>query len=89
MEKLILTRRIILEQLDAYLNGRLTLAALVEWAEMALIEPDIPDSEDSDALLDVVTYLGAADTRGFPLTWDILTGFVAQLGGTLKAAVYA
>lgn len=84
-----LTRRIVLDQLDAYLSGRLTLAALVDWAETALIEPEIPDAEDAEALLDVVTYLGAADTRGFPLTWDILTGFVAQLGGTVKAVVYA
>jgi len=59
----------------------------VDLAETALIEPEIPDTEDTEVLLDVLTYLGAADTRGFPLTWDILTGLVAQLGGTLNASV--
>jgi hypothetical protein len=80
-----LTRRTVLEQLDGYLNGRLSLTELVSWAENTLIEPEIPESEDAESVLDVVAYLGAADSRGFPLTWDILTGFVAQLGGTLRA----
>jgi len=30
--------------------------------------------------MDVVSYLGAADTRGFPLTWDRLEEFIARLG---------
>ena len=85
MEKPMLTRRIILEQLDAYLNGRVTLAALVDWAEMMLIEPDIAADEDAEALMNVLTYLGAADSHGFPLTWDMLISFVEQLGGRLTA----
>ncbi len=37
--------------------------------------------------MDVLTYLGAADTRGFPLTWDILTDFVERLGGNVRVVV--
>jgi hypothetical protein len=82
-----ITRQIILERLDTYLNHQITLAELVEWAENALIEPDIPENENADLLMDVLMYLGAADTRGFPLTWDILSDFMDKLGGSVRVIV--
>lgn len=82
-----ITRQIILQQINAYLNHELSLAEMVNWAENALIEPNIPEDEEVDRLMDIVMYLGAADTRGFPLTWDILSGFVEQLGGRIHATV--
>jgi hypothetical protein len=84
-----LARQMVLEQLDAYLNGRLSLEQLVDWAEKALIEPDIPVNEDADLLMDVVAYLGAADSRAFPLTWEVLTGFLERLGGSVRVIVDA
>ena len=81
------TRQTVLERINAYLNQRVSLAELVDWAETSLIEPDIPEGEDVDTLMDVLMYLGAADTRGFPLTWDILIGFVERLGGRIHASV--
>ncbi len=75
-----MTRQTILNQLNAYLNHDLTLAELVDWAENALIEPDIPDDEDTALLMDILMYLGAADSRGFPLTWEILSDFLTRLG---------
>lgn len=81
------TRQTVLEKLNAYLNHQLSLAELVDWAENTLIEPNIPDNEDADTLMDVLMYLGAADSRGFPLTWDILTRFVERLGGKIHASV--
>lgn len=82
-----LTRHEVLNQIIAYLNHDLTLSDLVDWAENTLVEPEIPASEDADLLMDVLTYLGAADTRGFPLTWDILTGFVERLGGSVRVVI--
>lgn len=82
-----ITRQIILERLDAYLNHQIALAELIDWAENALIEPGIPESENADLLMDVLMYLGAADTRGFPLTWDILSDFMDKLGGSVRAIV--
>jgi hypothetical protein len=83
----VITRQIILERLDAYLNHQIALAELIDWAENALIEPGIPESENADLLMDVLMYLGAADTRGFPLTWDILSDFMDKLGGSVRAIV--
>ncbi|MBC7811842.1 MAG: hypothetical protein H7175_11880, partial [Burkholderiales bacterium] len=70
------TRRLVLEQLEAYLNHELSLAKLVHWAEKTLIEPNIAEDEDVDLLMDILTYLGAADTKGFPLTWEVLSDFL-------------
>jgi hypothetical protein len=82
-----ITRQTILEKLTAYLNHQITLAQLVDWAETALIEPDFPDSENVDLLMDVLAYLGAADSRGFPLTWEIVSNFVERLGGSVRVVV--
>lgn len=82
-----ITHQIVLDKLTAYLNRQMTLAELVDWAEKALIEPEIPDDEDADLLMDVVMYLGAADSRGFPLTWEKLSDFVERLGGSVRVIV--
>jgi hypothetical protein len=74
------TRQTILENLNRYLNQQMTLLELVYWAENMLVEPAFPDGEDVDLLMDVLMYLGAADTRGFPLTWDVISDFVTCLG---------
>ncbi len=82
-----MTRQKILEHLNAYLNHQLTLTELVDWAETALIEPNFPEDEDVDLLMDVLMYLGAADTRGFPLTWEVLSEFMTRLGGNVRVIV--
>jgi hypothetical protein len=81
-----ITRQLILDKLNAYLNHQLTLAELVDWAETTLVEPDIPEYEDADSLMDILMYLGAADTKGFPLTWEVLSDFVEQLGGNIRVS---
>jgi hypothetical protein len=81
------TRQIILEKLNAYLNHQMTLAGLVDWAETTLIEPEIPENEDVDLLMDILMYLGASDSRGFPLTWEVLTDFMERLGGNVRVIV--
>ncbi len=72
-----------------YLNGRMGLAALVNWAENALFalteqEADVPNTP---ALMQILGYIGAGDTPYFPLTWEKLAGFLDQLG--LKVHVTA
>jgi hypothetical protein len=83
------TRQTILDKLNAYLNHQITLAELVNWAENTLIEPNIPDDEDANQIMDMLMYLGAADTRGFPLTWEVLSDFLERLGGNVRVIVEA
>lgn len=82
-----LTSQMILDKLTAYLNHDITLAQLVDWAETRLIEPDFSDDEDVDRLMDILTYLGASDSRGFPLTWEMLTHFLHDLGGEVEVTI--
>ncbi len=83
------TRQTILDKLNAYLNHQITLAELVNWAENTLIEPNIPEDEDANQIMDMLMYLGAADTRGFPLTWEVLSDFLERLGGNVRVIVEA
>jgi hypothetical protein len=83
-----MTRQAILEQLDHYLNHQMNLSQLVDWAETALVEPNIPQSEDVDLIMDTLAYIGAADSRGFPLTWDILSDLIERLGGQVRVVMH-
>ncbi len=82
-----ITSEVILKQLKTYLNRQITLAELVDWAETTLIEPNIPENENADLIMDVLMYLGAADTQGFPLTWEMLSNFLERLGGSVRVIV--
>jgi len=81
------THQTLLHKLNDYLNHKLTLAQLVDWAETTLIEPSIPETEDVDLLMNILMYLGAADTRGFPLTWEVISDFLERLGGRVSVVV--
>jgi hypothetical protein len=78
-----LTRQDVINKLLDYLNHRITLATLVDWAETMLIDTDIAEA-DTTLLMDVLTYVGAADTPDFPLTWDILSKFLDRLGAPVR-----
>lgn len=77
-----ITQDTVVEKILAHLNHQMTEEQLVHWAEDALVEvtesdADIPNEE---ALLDVLAYLGAGDTPGFPLSWAVLSEFLARFG---------
>jgi len=63
------TRALVAQQLGAYLQGRLSLGQLVDWAEQAMQEGDF-GSESSQEFFDLVARLGLADVRAFGLTWE-------------------
>lgn len=75
-------RQEIVEHLLAHLNHRLSETELVHWAEdtWVFVSEADEDLPDEDLLLDVLGYLGAGDTRYFPLTWTTLSGFLQRLG---------
>lgn len=80
------TSEAVIEQLLAYLNQRIDRQALVHWAEDALFalsesDADIPNV---DVLMEVLGYLGAADTPSFPLTWERIAAFLEKLGAHVE-----
>ena len=77
-----ITQEMVANKILDYLNGRIDQTTLVHWAEDALFtfsesDEDIPNEK---TLMHVLGYVGAGDSAGFPLTWDILSGFLEQLG---------
>ena len=81
-----ITQKLVVSKILAHLNGELTETELVYWAEDALVtlfesDADVPNE---DAVIDVLTYIGAGDTPGFPLTWAVLSEFLARLGAQVR-----
>lgn len=75
-----ITRAAVIQKLDNYLNHKITLAQIVDWAENCFIEGGFLPEEDTDMLVDIVMYIAGADTPYFPLTWDTILEFLEQLG---------
>jgi hypothetical protein len=79
-----ITRQQVSEKIVAYLNGELTLAQLVSWAENCMVEGGFAPDSDVDMLIEIVMYLAAADTKYFPPTWEVFSDFLNQLGSRVK-----
>jgi hypothetical protein len=72
------------QKLLAYLNHELSLAILVDWAENTFIDDTLEPERDIEMLNDILSYLAAADTAQFPLTWEICTDSLDRLGVPVK-----
>jgi len=81
-----ITRDTVASQLRDYLQRRTTRAALVDWAERAMIEAEF-DEHDFDTIRDITSRLGLADVREFGLNWEDCEGFLSRLGYKTKVDV--
>jgi len=85
----LVTRETVLAKLHSFIRHETTLPELVDWAENYFVDGELDLEDDVEMISDVIMYLAAADTRGFPLTWDVLTEFVEKLGGKMPVIVEA
>ena len=83
-----ITRQVTARKLHAYLQGRLSQAALVSWAERAMLEGDFA-AADAAVLRKVVPRLGLADVREFGLAWEDCSRMLRLLGFRARIAVVA
>ena len=74
-----ITRSTLAAQLRDYLQHRITRAALVDWAEQAMMEEEF-DERELDTIRDITSRLGLADMREFGLTWEDCEGYLSRLG---------
>lgn len=79
-----ITRHIVSEKILDYVNSRITLADLVDWAEKCFVQGGFAPDNDIPLLTDIVMYLAGGDTEFFPLTWEILQDFMSQLGTPMR-----
>jgi len=64
---MIITKNLVRNQLLAYLNERITLSELVDWAENALLDGEL-EAQNAEILRHVIARLGLADVRQFGLS---------------------
>ena len=81
---MIITRHTVSEKLLAYLNRTIGVAELVDWAENTFIDGVLEPDADIDLLNDILSYLAGADSRQFPLTWDVCADFMERLGTPVR-----
>ncbi|HHW41756.1 MAG TPA: hypothetical protein GXX19_11540 [Syntrophomonadaceae bacterium] len=74
-----LTRNKLAQKLIDYLYHRITLADLVDWAEMSMMESDF-DEKEYETIREIVGRLGLADVKAFGLTWEDIQNILRQLG---------
>lgn len=76
------------EKLGAYLHHDLTLAALVDWAESALMDNDF-DPAHLTTIRNAIARIGAADVRTFGLAWEDCEQLLSQLGYSAQVNIVA
>ena len=74
------TRQIAAEKIADYLHGKISQAALVDWAERALLDSDF-DEADTEVLAEIVGYFGLADVAEFGLRWQAVAAATFTEGG--------
>lgn len=67
------------EKLSDYLHHHLSLAQLVDWAELAMMDGDF-EPKDSALLREIIAYLGVSDVKMFGLSWEDCEHFLNRLG---------
>ena len=82
-----INRQKVSEKLLSYLNGALTLAELVDWAENCMVTGGFTPDEDIDMLNDILAYMAAADSPGFPLTWELIKEWLEHLGRPVQTVI--
>jgi hypothetical protein len=74
-----IVRQDVRDQLVAYLNHKITLDQLVDWAETVMNDEAL-DPQDSPFLGNMIARLGVADVKNFGLLWEDCYEFLAGLG---------
>ncbi len=74
-----ITRKDVARKITDYLDHRITLEELVDWAENVMMEADF-ESRDFEALQDVVSRIGLADVKAFGMIWEDCEHFLSRLG---------
>lgn len=69
----------VVRRLTDYLNHRVSLSELVDWAEQAMMDEDFV-GEDWETVRDIVARIGLADVRAFGLTWEDCGEALKELG---------
>ena len=85
---MMITKKTVADKIAAYLHHEITLAQLVDWAELAAMEGELAESE-ATILSTVIARLGVADVRAFGLAWEDCEELLRKLGFSPRVEVIA
>ena len=85
---MILTKQTVADQIAAFLQRRIALPQLVDWAENAMMDGDF-DEKDAEVIASVVSRIGVADVRAFGLTWSDCEELLAKLRFSARVDIVA
>ena len=83
-----ITKKIIADKLLAYLQHRLPLEDLVNWAEQTLMTSSY-DDDNSHTIRNTLSQLGLSDVKAFGLEWKDCEAIMEKLGFKLKVNALA
>ena len=83
-----ITKKTVADKIAAYLHHEITLAQLVDWSEVALMDGELAE-HDTQTLSSVIARLGVADVRAFGLAWEDCEELLLQLGFAPRVDVVA
>ena len=81
-----ISRQIVADKIADYLQGKVSEAEVVDWAERGIMDADF-DKADTELLTDIVGRLGLADVAEFGLRWQDCEEFLRRLGYRAKVIV--
>lgn len=81
-----LTRKDIAQYLGDYLNHRITLNVLVDWAENAIMQGDVEEGNEK-LIMQALGRIAAADVKEFGLLWEDCEDIMQKLGFVIKVDV--
>ncbi|MBA3648112.1 MAG: hypothetical protein H0W62_06110 [Chitinophagales bacterium] len=78
-----ITKEMVSQKIYDYLNHSIPVEQLVTWAEDAMIEEEVKES-DADIISEVIARLGVADVQNFGLLWEDCEQLLSQLGYQIR-----
>ena len=83
-----ITKDIVAGRIAAWLRHEISLASLVDWAERAIHEGDVPEA-DTEELMPILGRLGLADVKQFGLSWEDCEELLGRLGYAVRVEITA
>jgi len=84
---MLVTKDILTEKLTDYLNDKISLNDLVDWAERVFCDADF-NKKDFELIRDILARLDLADVKEFGLSWEDCREYLHRLGHTAKVSIH-
>ncbi len=78
-----ITKKTLADQLQKYLNQKLTKEDLIQWCENVMQEEEF----EADTVQEIVARIGLMDAKNFEVSYEDLSGMLNSIGYHVKVEV--